>query len=85
MLGVEEIFSLRINLSIGSDRFYQCEKMKRDQILDILNFLVSLAIFVLPTYSVYIGLPLFFQVYPAVLLVIPLIIVLYRRRIVEET
>jgi len=59
--------------------------MKKDQILDILNFLVSLAIFVLPAYSVHIGLPLFFQVYPAVLLVIPLIIVLYRRRIVEET
>jgi len=59
--------------------------MKRDQILDILNFLVSLAIFVLPAYSVYIGLPLFFQVFPAVLLVIPLIIVLYRRRLESQT
>jgi len=78
-------FSLRINLSIGSDKFDQCEKMKRDQILDILNFLVSLAIFVLPAYSVYIGLPLFFQVFPAVLLVIPLIIVLYRRRLESQT
>jgi len=58
--------------------------MNRNQIFDIINFLASLTIFVLPLCFAYIGLPLWVQVSPAVLLVIPLGIVLHKKRVERE-
>jgi len=58
--------------------------MNRNQVFDIMNFLASLAIFVLPLYFAYVGFPLWVQVSPAILLVIPLGIVLRKKQVERE-
>jgi hypothetical protein len=58
--------------------------MNRNQIFDIMNFLASLTIFVLSLCFAYIGLPLWVQVSPVVLLVIPLGIALHKKRVERE-
>lgn len=58
--------------------------MKRDLVFDIINFFVALLIFVLPVYFVYLELPLEIQILPSVLLVVPIVITLYKRRLETE-
>jgi hypothetical protein len=58
--------------------------MKKELVFDIINFLVALLIFVFPVYFAYLGLPLETQILPSVLLVIPIVITLYKRRLETE-
>jgi len=58
--------------------------MKREMALDILNFLVALTVFVLPVYFAYLEYPFWIQILPSVLLVVPIVVALYKKRLETE-
>lgn len=62
----------------------KCVEMKKEIVFDLTNFLVTLLVFILPVYFAYLGFPLEIQILPSTLLVVPIVITLYKRRLEVE-
>ena len=58
--------------------------MRKESVFDITSFLVAVIVFIVPVCLAYLEFPLEIQLLPAIFLVIPIAITLYKRRLEEE-